>query len=102
MTFVGLSRYVMILLPIGSPIGSDIKLAMQREPLTCKILFLVGSMLVNEEPVDAVVRELVEETSLPPSVYDLTMSFFCEAVRVPLPDNKTLSVSVYVASVPTP
>jgi 8-oxo-dGTP pyrophosphatase MutT (NUDIX family) len=51
-------------LTIGGSLASDIKLVLRREPRTSKNWFLVGSILPNEEHVDATVRELLEEIAL--------------------------------------
>jgi hypothetical protein len=59
---------------VGGSKASDIKLVLQREPRTGKPYFLVGSILLDEAPVDnAVVCELFEETGLTMTVDDLTL-----------------------------
>jgi hypothetical protein len=60
---------------------------MQREPLTGKIKFSVGSVLPTDEHVNAPVRELFEENSLPVTTDDLTMKRG-EAVFIPLFTSK--------------
>jgi 8-oxo-dGTP pyrophosphatase MutT (NUDIX family) len=73
---------------------------LQREPRYGKTWVHVGSVSVNEEHVDAAVRELHEETSL-----ILTPDFFTllsdAHVRVALPVGQHL-VYVYSIFVPVP
>jgi hypothetical protein len=73
MTFVGPRNYVVVVLPVGGSKASCIKLVLQCEPRTGKSLFLVGSILPNEEHVDAVDRELFETSGLTMTVNDLTI-----------------------------
>jgi hypothetical protein len=62
MAFVGPGHYVVVVLHVGGSKASDIKLVLHREPRNDKTWFLAGSILRNEEHVDAVVCELLEET----------------------------------------
>jgi ADP-ribose pyrophosphatase YjhB (NUDIX family) len=64
MAFVGPGRYVVVVLHVGGTKLSDIKLVLQREPPFGKTWFPASSVSTNEEHVDAVVRELHEETGL--------------------------------------
>jgi 8-oxo-dGTP pyrophosphatase MutT (NUDIX family) len=57
----GPGHYVVILLLVGSPNGSDVKLILQREPRPGKIWIRAGYVLSNEQPIDTVVRELFEK-----------------------------------------
>jgi ADP-ribose pyrophosphatase YjhB (NUDIX family) len=75
-----------------------VKLVLQREPRTGKTWFLTGSFAANEEPVDAAVRELHEETGLTLTLDDLTL-LSDALVRVALPKGQH-NVYVYSASVP--
>jgi 8-oxo-dGTP pyrophosphatase MutT (NUDIX family) len=87
-------RYVVVVLHIGGFKVSDIKLVLQREPSYGKTWFLGGSILSNEEHVNAVVRELHEESGLILTPDDLTLLSYAP-VRVALPDGQQL---VYVFS----
>jgi ADP-ribose pyrophosphatase YjhB (NUDIX family) len=71
---------------------------LQREPRTGKTWFPVGSIIANEEHVDAAVRELHEETGLILTPDDLTL-LSDAPVRVALPEGQQL-VYVYSASIP--
>jgi 8-oxo-dGTP pyrophosphatase MutT (NUDIX family) len=73
---------------------------LQREPRTGKTWFPAGSVTPNEEPLDAVVRELHGETGLTLTPDDLTLLKDAH-VRVALPEAQQL-VYVYSASVPDP
>jgi ADP-ribose pyrophosphatase YjhB (NUDIX family) len=73
---------------------------LQREPRTGKTWFPAGSVTANEEPADAVVRELREETCLTLTPDDLTLLSDAH-VRVALPDGQQL-VYIYSAYVPVP
>jgi 8-oxo-dGTP pyrophosphatase MutT (NUDIX family) len=64
MASLGPGNYVVILLNVGGSNASYIKLVLQREPRTNKTWFLAGSILPNEEHVDAAARELHEEHAL--------------------------------------
>jgi ADP-ribose pyrophosphatase YjhB (NUDIX family) len=75
-----------------------VKLVLQREPRTGKTWFPAGSVLPNEELVDAAVRELHEETGLILTSDDLTL-LSDAPIRVALPQGQQL-VYVYSASVP--
>jgi ADP-ribose pyrophosphatase YjhB (NUDIX family) len=98
MAFVGPGHYVVIVIHVGGTKLSDVKLVLQREPRTDKTRFPGGFVLPNEEPVDADVRELHEETGLTLTPEDLTM-LSDAPVRVALPEGRHL-VYVYSASVP--
>jgi ADP-ribose pyrophosphatase YjhB (NUDIX family) len=100
MASVGLRRYVVVVLHVGGTKLSDIKLVLQLEPRSGKTWFLVGSVTTNEEPVDAAVRELHEETGLILTPDDLTLLSDAH-VRVALPIGQQLGY-VYSASVPVP
>jgi ADP-ribose pyrophosphatase YjhB (NUDIX family) len=73
---------------------------LQREPCSSKKWFPSSSVAANEEPIDAAVRELHEETGriLTPDVLTLLSD---APVRVALPVGQQL-VHVYTASVPVP
>jgi ADP-ribose pyrophosphatase YjhB (NUDIX family) len=60
---------------------------LQREPRAGKTWFLAGSILHNEEHVDAAIRELFEGTRLTLTVGDLTL-LSSNPIRVPLLDGK--------------
>jgi 8-oxo-dGTP pyrophosphatase MutT (NUDIX family) len=75
-----------------------VKLVLQREPRSGETWFPGGSILSNEEPVDAAVRELHEETGLVLTPDDLTL-LSDALVRVTLPEGLQL-VYVYSASIP--
>jgi 8-oxo-dGTP pyrophosphatase MutT (NUDIX family) len=62
MASVGPGNYVVAVLHVGGSEAFDIKLVLQCEPRSCKTWFLAGSVLPNEEHVDAAIRELHEET----------------------------------------
>jgi 8-oxo-dGTP pyrophosphatase MutT (NUDIX family) len=64
MASVGPCHYVVVVLHVGGSKASDIKLVLQLEPRYGKTWFLAGSILPNEEHVDADVRELLVETGL--------------------------------------
>jgi 8-oxo-dGTP pyrophosphatase MutT (NUDIX family) len=53
-----------LVIHVGGTKPSDLKLILQREPRSGKTWFPAGSVLSNEEHVDAAVRELHEETGL--------------------------------------
>jgi 8-oxo-dGTP pyrophosphatase MutT (NUDIX family) len=74
---------------------------LQRECRTCKTLFLVGSILPNEEPVDVVVREILEETGLTLTFDDFTL-LSDAPVRVALHGGRRPLVYVFSADVPVP
>jgi ADP-ribose pyrophosphatase YjhB (NUDIX family) len=91
---------VVVVLHVGGTKLSDVKLVLQREPRTGKTWFPARLVTANEEPLDAAVRELHEETGLIPTPDDLTL--FSDAhVRVALPDGQQL-VYVYSAYVHVP
>ena len=98
MASVGPGRYVVVVIHVGGTKLSNVKLVLQREPRTSKTWFPVGSVVANEEPVDAAVRELHEETGLTLTPDDLTL-LSDAPVRVALTDGQQL-VYVYSASVP--
>jgi 8-oxo-dGTP pyrophosphatase MutT (NUDIX family) len=64
MAHVGPGHYVMVVMHVGGSKASDIKLVLQREPRIGKTWFPSGSILPNEEHVNAAIRELHEETRL--------------------------------------
>jgi 8-oxo-dGTP pyrophosphatase MutT (NUDIX family) len=70
---LGPSHYVVVVLHVGGSKASDIKLALQREPRFGKTWFANGSIVPNEELIDAVVRELHEETGFVSTLDDFTM-----------------------------
>jgi 8-oxo-dGTP pyrophosphatase MutT (NUDIX family) len=81
MAYVGLRNYVVVVLHVGSFKASYTKIVLHREPRTCKTWFLAGSILPKEEHVEAIIRELLEETSLTLTPDELTL--LCNnAVRV--------------------
>jgi 8-oxo-dGTP pyrophosphatase MutT (NUDIX family) len=65
MASLGPRNHVVILLAVGGSNASYIKLVLQREPRNGKSWFLANSNLPDEEHVDAIVRELHEETVNP-------------------------------------
>jgi ADP-ribose pyrophosphatase YjhB (NUDIX family) len=97
MAFVGPGRYVVLVIHVGGATMSNVKLVLQREPRTDKTWFPAGSISANEEPVDAAVRELREETGLTLTPDDLTL-LSDAPVRVALPEGQ-LFVYVYSAYV---
>jgi 8-oxo-dGTP pyrophosphatase MutT (NUDIX family) len=98
MASVGPGRYVVVVIHVGGTKLSNVKQVLQREPRTGKTWFTVGSVAANEEPVDAAVRELYEETGLTLTPDDLTLLSDAH-VRVALLEGHQL-VYVYSASVP--
>jgi ADP-ribose pyrophosphatase YjhB (NUDIX family) len=72
MASVGHGRYVVVELHAGGSKLADIKLVLHREPSSGKTWSPTGSISSNEEHVDAVVRELHEETGLILTHDDLT------------------------------
>jgi ADP-ribose pyrophosphatase YjhB (NUDIX family) len=73
MAFVGPSRCVVVLLHVSGSKLADGKLVLQREPSSGKPWLPAGSISHDEEPVDAAVRELHEDTSLTLTPDDLTL-----------------------------
>jgi ADP-ribose pyrophosphatase YjhB (NUDIX family) len=100
MASVGPGRYVVVELHVGGTKLSNVKFVLQREPRTGKTWFPAGSVAANEEPVDAAVRELREETSRALTPYDLTL-LSDAPVRVTLPYGQQL-VYIYAAYVSVP
>jgi 8-oxo-dGTP pyrophosphatase MutT (NUDIX family) len=98
MASLGPRHYVVLAIHVGGTKSSDLKLVLQREPRSGKTWFPTGSVLPNEEPVDAAVRELHEETGLILTPEDLTL-LSGEPVIVTLPQGRQL-VYVYSASIP--
>jgi ADP-ribose pyrophosphatase YjhB (NUDIX family) len=98
MASVGPCQYVVVELHVGGTKVSDIKFVFQREPRSVKTWLRADSVSANEEHVDAVVRELHEETCLILTPDDLTL-LSDAPVRVALPVGHHL-VYVYTASVP--
>jgi 8-oxo-dGTP pyrophosphatase MutT (NUDIX family) len=101
MVFVGPGNNVVVVLHVGGYKASDIKLVLHRKPRTCKTWSHVGSILPNEELVDADVRELIEETSLTLTPDDLSM-LSNNPVRVSLLEGRHQLVYVFSAHVPAP
>jgi 8-oxo-dGTP pyrophosphatase MutT (NUDIX family) len=64
MASVGHGRYAVVVFHVGETKLSDIKLVLQPEPRTDKTWFPTGSVSANDEPIDAALRELHEETGL--------------------------------------
>jgi 8-oxo-dGTP pyrophosphatase MutT (NUDIX family) len=89
-----------VVIHVGGTKLSDVKLVLQREPRTGTTWFPASSVLPNEEPIDAAVREIHEETGLTLTPDDLTLMSDAP-VRVALPQGRQL-VYVYSASVPAP
>jgi hypothetical protein len=83
MASIGHGDYGVIVLHVGDPKASYIKLVLQREPRTSKTRFHIGSILPNEAHIDAAVSDLFEETGLNFTVDDLTV-LSGNLVRVPL------------------
>jgi 8-oxo-dGTP pyrophosphatase MutT (NUDIX family) len=98
MASLGPGHYVVVVIHVGGTKLKDVKLALQREPRTGKTWFPAGSILPNEEPADAAVRELHEETGLTLTPDDLTLLSDAH-VRVALPQGRQF-VYVYSASIP--
>jgi ADP-ribose pyrophosphatase YjhB (NUDIX family) len=101
MASVGPRRYVVVVLHVGGTKLSDVKLVLQREPCTGKTWFPAGSLIGNEEPVDAAVRDLHEETGLILTPDDLMLLLSDAPDRVELPVGQHL-VYVYSASIHVP
>jgi ADP-ribose pyrophosphatase YjhB (NUDIX family) len=97
MVSLGPGHYVVLVIQVGGTKSLDSKLIFQREPRSGKTWFPVGSILPNEEYVDAVVRELHEETGLILTPDDLTL-LSDEHVIVTLPRGRQL-VYVYSATI---
>jgi ADP-ribose pyrophosphatase YjhB (NUDIX family) len=98
MASLGPGHYVMLVIHVGGSKSLDLKLVFQREPRSGKTWFHAGSILPNEEPVDAAVRELHEKTGLILTPDYLTL-LSGEPVIVTLPQGRQL-VYVYSATVP--
>jgi hypothetical protein len=95
MASVGPGNYVVVVLPVGGTKASPcIKLVLQSEPRPDKRWFLAGTVLLDEGPLDAVVRGLIEETGFAPTVDDLTL-LRGAVVRISLPDDKLQHVYVH-------
>jgi 8-oxo-dGTP pyrophosphatase MutT (NUDIX family) len=94
MASLGPGHYVVLVIHVGGTKPLDLKLVFQREPRSGKTWFPAGSILPNEEPIDAAVRELHEETDLVLTPDDLTL-LSGEPVLVTLPQGRKL---VYVYS----
>jgi 8-oxo-dGTP pyrophosphatase MutT (NUDIX family) len=101
MASIGHGHYVVVVPYVGGSKAPDIKLVLQREPRTSKTWFPAGSILPNEEPVDVVVRELLEETCLTLTSNDLTL-LSDAPVRVALPEGRHQLVYVFLEYVPVP
>jgi 8-oxo-dGTP pyrophosphatase MutT (NUDIX family) len=99
MASLGPGHYVVLVIHVGRTKPSDLKLVLQREPRSGKTwLFPAGSILPNEEPVDAAVRDVHEETGLVLTPDDVTR-LSGDHVLVTLPQGRQL-VYVYSASIP--
>jgi ADP-ribose pyrophosphatase YjhB (NUDIX family) len=94
MAFVGPYNYALVVLRVGSPNASDMKIVLQREPKSDKAWFLVGTVLPDEEHVDAAVYKFFEETGMIMTDGDLTL-MSGKVVRVPLPESKTQHVRCF-------
>jgi 8-oxo-dGTP pyrophosphatase MutT (NUDIX family) len=94
MAYVGPGHYVVLVIHVGGTKSLDLKLVLQREPRSGKTWFPAGSILPNEELVDAAVRELHEDTGLILTPDDLTL-LSDAPVLVTLPQGQQL---VYVYS----
>jgi 8-oxo-dGTP pyrophosphatase MutT (NUDIX family) len=101
MVSIGHGNYVVVVQHIGGSKASDIQLVLHREPRFGKIWFLAGSILSNEEHVDAAVRELFEENGLTLAIDDL-MHLSNNHARVPFLVSKHRLVYVFPASIPMP
>jgi 8-oxo-dGTP pyrophosphatase MutT (NUDIX family) len=101
MASVGHGNYVVVVLTVGGSKASNIKLVLQRKPRNGKIWFLAGSMLSNEEHVDATVRELLEETGLTLTRDDLII-LSNNPARVSLHEGKHQLVYVFSVYVIVP
>jgi ADP-ribose pyrophosphatase YjhB (NUDIX family) len=99
MAYVGLGNYVVVVMPVGGSKASEIKLVLQREPRSGETWFLVGSILRNDEHVDAAVRDLLEETGHTLTQEDFTL-LGNNPVQVSLPEGKQKLVYVFSASFP--
>jgi 8-oxo-dGTP pyrophosphatase MutT (NUDIX family) len=87
MASLGPGHYVVLVIHVGGTKLSDLKLKLQREPRSGKTWFPTGSVLPNEEPVDAAFRELHEETGLVLTPDDLTL-LSGDPVLVTLPQGR--------------
>jgi 8-oxo-dGTP pyrophosphatase MutT (NUDIX family) len=101
MAFAGPDHYVVVVLHVGGSTASDIKLVFQREPRTGKTWFLADSILLNEEHVDALIRELLEEIGLTLTSDDLTI-LSDTPVRVALLGGRRHHIYIFSAIVPVP
>jgi 8-oxo-dGTP pyrophosphatase MutT (NUDIX family) len=99
MASLGPGNYAVVVLLVGGSKVSNIKFILQREPRTCKIWFPAGSILWNEAPVDAAVRELFQETNLTLTVDELTI-LSDNPDRVPLPASQYQLARVFSAMAP--
>jgi ADP-ribose pyrophosphatase YjhB (NUDIX family) len=73
MASLGPGNYVLlVILHVGGSKVSYVNLVFKQEPRIRKTWIPTGSILPNEEHVDAAVRELLEETGLTLTVDDLT------------------------------
>jgi 8-oxo-dGTP pyrophosphatase MutT (NUDIX family) len=82
MASLGRGSCVVIILAVGGSKASGIELVLQREPRSSKTWFHDGSVLPDEEHIDAGVLELHEETRLLLTSNDLTLLSNNSPVRV--------------------
>jgi ADP-ribose pyrophosphatase YjhB (NUDIX family) len=99
MAYLGPGQYVVVLLHVGGSKAFNMNLIFQREPRFGKAWFPAGSILPNEEHVDAFVRELHEETGLVLTLDDLTL-LSDAPVRVALLEGQRQLNYVFLAYVP--
>jgi 8-oxo-dGTP pyrophosphatase MutT (NUDIX family) len=92
---------VLVVLHVGGSKALDIKLVLQRKPRTSKTWFPSKSSLPNEKPLDAAVRELLEETGHTLTIGDFTL-LSGKPVRAPLPTGNFQYFYVFSASIPAP
>jgi hypothetical protein len=99
MAFAGHGYYVVVVLLVGGSKASNIKLVLHHELRSGKAWFSAGSILPNEEHVDAAIRELFKETCFTLTVDNFTL-LSSNHVRVPLQIGRHKLVYIFAASVP--